>query len=76
MTEFEKYLYTEYEKHIPMNGITLQASEAFNRMQKALEGDYIEVMEGIEAHYCDKAFQGYKRGFKDGIRFFMGMATA
>jgi len=73
MTDFEKYLNSEYERNLDeiQQGVTLSASEAFSRINTALANDYTEVMGELEAHYDDKALQGYMRGWKDGIRFLL-----
>jgi hypothetical protein len=76
MSDYDKYLYSEYEKHMPMSGITFQASEAFNKLQTALGNEYTAVMEAIEGHYNEKAFQVYKSGYNSGMRFLTNKITS
>jgi len=78
MTEHEKYLYFEYMKNHNeiMCGIDLTASEAYYRINIALGEKYTETMEDLEAHHDNKVFQGYIRGYKDGIRHILNMATS
>jgi len=78
MTEHEKYLYSEYGKNHEeiMRGVTHSASEAYSRINIALGEKYTDVMSELEAHHDDKVFQGYIRGYKDGIRHILNMATS
>jgi hypothetical protein len=78
MYDFEKFMYAGFEKNRKeiLEGVTLEVSKAYDRILIALGENYVEVMETIEAHQSDKALQGYERGFKDGIRFMMSMATS
>lgn len=78
MYDFEKFMYAGFEKNRReiLNGVMVEVSKAYDCILTALGEKYTEVMETIEAHQCDKALQGYERGFKDGIRFMMSMATS
>lgn len=76
MSRYEEYLYSEYGNTPVKDEMTLQASEAFMRLQKALGSEYTPVMEEIEAHYNQKVFRGYETGFRRGIRFLLNQATS
>lgn len=81
MTKLDEYLYSEYEKNrdnVKRRNIQDRATrKAYGRIRSSFQNDkkWLETMETIEAYQDEIIFRFYEQGFKDGTRFFMGMAT-
>jgi hypothetical protein len=80
MTAIENYFSTAYElrrelikkSHTPHP----ETSEAYSRMRDNLnQTDYENVVEVLQADDDEYVYEGYKQGFKDGMKFLMNMIT-
>lgn len=80
MSEFEKYLYSNYEtrrESIGNDVIRLdEMKEACNMLNEMMGiKEYRDLMGVFETDKDGYAFEGYKKGFGDGMRFLMNMVT-
>ena len=81
MTKLDEYLYSEYQKNQAnikgRNYLGNETSKAYKRIQSTFQctKEWTETMETIEAHQDEISFRFYEQGFRDGMRFMMGMVT-
>lgn len=80
MTRFEDFLYDYHEdnrKELKQGHMTDEGLRVLMfKLEDQLEPkDYRELWSAMEVESDNMAFEGYKKGFKDGIRFLMGMTA-
>jgi hypothetical protein len=80
MTAIENYFSTAYEQRrelIKKRRISRpETSEVYSRLRDMLsQADYENVIEVLQADDDDYAYEGYKQGFKDGMKFLLNMVT-
>lgn len=79
MTKFEEFLDSECTKNREelRDGVQ-DMTGLYSKLKKALKdgGYYADMVSDIEVYFFQSSFEGYKRGFKDGIRFLINLSTS
>lgn len=78
MTDFDKYLQMRYDRVYEEieKSITIKACEEKDRIRTVLGRAFEDDLDAIFASQGENAFQGYKKGFTDGIRFLLSVSTS